>query len=380
MHDVEALPTVRRSKHGTLGCVLRIFAAIRSAIVPYRPPATVTTGAGLAAWLATVPDGGTIELPSNARYPVAGTIELVARVGLTINAQGAVLTAAPSTDKNRAVLRLTGGKNLTIRGLHIDGGYTDAPPQVPGPVADGHYNELLEGQHGIAALGVQGLVLEDCSTVRTAGDGLYLYRLKLAGKSPLRDGAAAYQWCSNVRVTRGSYTQTGRQGMSVLAAGWVLVEDALIGWSARSNVDIEPNATAFTGATMVWFRRCHFAPSRLNTVAAAGTGPVSELHLEDCTSDDPLDVVFGSDDPTERRSGLYMLRCSSPAPAGNDVGAVVRVKHTDVVVLVANGQPAAWREGGRRMSFAALDDCTGVDVHGNLLGQFGGTQVLGVPD
>src|ERR687898_2442599 len=67
------------------------------------------------AWLATVPDGSSVQFGPGRCYGQDGTITLTGRSELVIDAQGSEFRALTPGGSHRANWRLVGGAKLTIR-------------------------------------------------------------------------------------------------------------------------------------------------------------------------------------------------------------------------------------------------------------------------
>jgi Bacterial Ig-like domain len=174
-------------------------------------------------WLATVPDGSTARLAPDGCYGQDGTIIVSGRNGLVIDGQGSEFRALTSGDSHRANWRFVGGENLTVQDL-----------AVRGSNASGVYQAGFEWQHGFSVEGVQGMTLAGVQARETWGDGVMLWH---GASSPAcGDDASSAR---NVVITGATLERIGRQGVAVVDAEHVTLQDSSIGPVALANVDLE---------------------------------------------------------------------------------------------------------------------------------------------
>src|SRR3954452_11158808 len=113
----------------------------------------------LTAWLATVPDGSTVQFASNGCYGEDGTITLPGRNGLVLDGRGSEFRTLTPGDSQRANWRFSGGSNLTVQNM-----------AVRGSDPSGSYDHAVEWQHGFAVDGVQGMTFANVQIRETWGD------------------------------------------------------------------------------------------------------------------------------------------------------------------------------------------------------------------
>jgi hypothetical protein len=195
----------------------------------YKVPASIRDNCSVAvedkimAWLATVPDGSTVLFGPGRCYAQDGTITLAGRSGLVIDARGSEFRAITPGSSHRANWQLTGGGNLTIRNM-----------AVRGSNPTGSYDPAVEWQHGFSVAGVQGLTLSNVQVRDTWGDGVMLWR---GASSPAcGDDVSSAR---NVLITGALIERAGRQGVAVVDAEYVTVQDSTIGPVAWWAVDLE---------------------------------------------------------------------------------------------------------------------------------------------
>jgi hypothetical protein len=195
----------------------------------YKVPASIRDNCSVAvedkimAWLATVPDGSTVLFGPGRCYGQDGTITLAGRSGLVIDARGSEFRAITPGSSHRANWRLTAGGNLTFRNM-----------AVRGSNPTGTYDPAVEWQHGFSVEGVQGLTLSNVQVRDTWGDGVMLWH---GASSPAcGDDVSSAR---NILITGALIERAGRQGVAVVDAEYVTVQDSTIGPVAWWAVDLE---------------------------------------------------------------------------------------------------------------------------------------------
>ena len=174
-------------------------------------------------WLAGVPDGSTVQFGKGRCYGQDGAITLTDRNGLVIDGRGSEFRALTPGGSHRANWRFVGGRNLVVRNLGVRG----SNPQ-------GAYDHAVEWQHGFAVEGVQAMTLSNVQARETWGDGVDLWR---GASSPAcGDDASSAR---NVLVAGATLERIGRQGIAVVDAERITVQDSTIGPVAWANVDLE---------------------------------------------------------------------------------------------------------------------------------------------
>jgi hypothetical protein len=174
-------------------------------------------------WLATVPDGSTVQFGAGACYGQDRTITLTGRRDLVIDGQGAEFRALTAGDSHRANWRLVNGSRLTLSNMTVRG----TNPQ-------GAYDHAVEWQHGVSVEGVQTLTLSGVRTSETWGDGIYLAH---GAYSPqCGDDTSSAR---DVTIAGAVVERAGRQGVAIVDAENVTVRDSAIGPVAWWGVDME---------------------------------------------------------------------------------------------------------------------------------------------
>jgi hypothetical protein len=175
------------------------------------------------AWLATVPDGGTAQFAHGGCYGQDGTITLSDRRNLVLDGRGSEFRALTLGDSHRSNLRFLRGGNLTVRGL-----------AVRGSDPSGAYDHTVEWQHGFEVEGVQGMTLSNVQARETWGDGIDLWR-----SSPSHACGDDASSARDVLISGATLERIGRQGVAVVDAERVTVQDSTIGPVAWANMDLE---------------------------------------------------------------------------------------------------------------------------------------------
>jgi hypothetical protein len=309
----------------------------------------------LLAFLASVPDGGTVRLPAGAQYRVEGTLILENRHNLTIEGNGALLFATttgenvtPPRDlehkwpRKRAHLVVYGGggivvRNLQIRGPHRNGG------------ENGDYVRELEGQHGIVLRGVQGAELDRVRITDVYGDFVYLGSY----------GGAGSAWTRNVRIHDSHFERNGRQGFGITGAEDILLENNYIGDVRRTALDIEPNGVS-GGAKRLTVRKNTFGAIGNHWLAGHGkVGTVEDITLEENVVHDKMRVSTNPTGP--RRRNFRIVNNTSDQVVGLPI-ALMTLHLIDGIVVRGNKSTFS---PAREMTGVHVTQSCSVDIGGN---------------
>jgi hypothetical protein len=236
------------------------------------------------AWLATVPNGSVARFGSGRCYGQDGTITLTGRSGLVIDGQGSEFRALTPGGSHRAGWRFVGGGDLTVRNLGVRG----SNPR-------GLYDHAFEWQHGFSVEGVQGMTLSNVQVRETWGDGVLLYR---GAESPAcGDDASSAR---NVLIGGATMERIGRQGVAIVDAEQVTVQDSTIGPVAWANVDVEADESCEI-ARHVTVRRNSFGSNGWGVIVNGGLGAdpqVGDLTVTDNIQTAPtIDTGILTPDP-----------------------------------------------------------------------------------
>jgi hypothetical protein len=225
--------------------------------VPTKIPdnCSVSVEAKIMAWLATVPDGSTVQFGPGRCYGQDGTITLTGRSGLVIDGQGSEFRALTPGGSHRANWRLVGGSNLTLANMAVRG----SNPQ-------GSYDPAVEWQHGYSVEGVQKITLSNVQARDTWGDGVMLWR---GASSPAcGDDASSAR---NVVIDHALIERSGRQGVAIVDAENVTLQDSIVGPVAWWSVDIETDDNCQI-ARHINILRNQFGANRYGVIGSVGFG------------------------------------------------------------------------------------------------------------
>lgn len=290
--------------------------------VPASIPATCSASspdvtARLQGWIASVPDGSTIELPARACYRVEGTLLLKDRNNLRFEGHGATLrsftdgTSYVHNLQTRHHVFLYGGSNLVFNDLNIVG---DAPAH--------HYAAAYAGQSGFWVWGTQGLSITNSRVQDVRGDFVTL------GPDTYR----SWKWTSNVAITGDTFINAGRQGISLTGAQNVTISDNNISNTADSEIDIESDSRTgrpvdgvptYGGAANVKIDSNQFGYS--GTVFFANYGycsQTSNISLTNNTLRDAPLVVWSKGCPNVHRTGWTITNNTSDRPFASPRAAI----------------------------------------------------------
>jgi hypothetical protein len=272
-----------------IGCLLLAQAAAAAppqrGTTVYKPPNKIKSDCSVAvdgqinAWLATVPNTAKVQFGAGRCYGQDGTINLNGRTGLTIDGQGAEFRALTPGGSHRANWRFVNGGGLTVQNL-----------AVRGSNPTGAYDPAIEWQHGLSVEGVQGMTLSNVQARETWGDGVMLWR---GSPSPAcGDDASSAR---DVVIAGATLERIGRQGVAVVDAENVTVQDSLIGPVAWSNIDIETDDDCEI-ARNVSILRNQFGANNYGVVASVGFGSdpqVGQVTVRDNVQTVPTSGCFG---------------------------------------------------------------------------------------
>jgi hypothetical protein len=176
---------------------------------------------------------------------------------------------------------------------------------VRGSNPQGLYDPSVEWQHGFAVEGVQGMTLSNVQARETWGDGVDLFRG--AHVHTCGDDATSAR---NVGITGALMERIGRQGLAVVDAENVTLQDSTIGPVAWADVDVETDDDCDI-ARHITLARNSLGANNYGAIVSVGFGgnpQVGDLTATDNTQT-ALTGALGSAD--ECRSPVRIL-----SPAG----------------------------------------------------------------
>jgi hypothetical protein len=346
---------------GTLALLLWVVSFHpSSAQATERIPATVDpTGrtdvtAKLERFVNSLPNGTTVVLAPHADYRVDGTLEWRRREGITIDGNGATLTADTHGGPHRATVRLLDCTGWTIRDLNIRG-----------PNSGGRFVASYQWQHGIDLRGVDRVTLSHVKVAGVFGDAIYV---GMSTTSP--------EWSQDVSIIDSMGAHTGRMSVSITAGRRVTVRGGSWSTPAFTTFDIEPNNSAggaqdvvVEGTTIGPEARfgdalIHFGRGLVSTgsaLAMIGRGSISGITLRDNRLiGRPLHVVaeqFGGLRPQHIavEDNVSTATYEGPPPAA------MYFRNVDGLTVGGNQQPIA---PGSGLAMVATRDSAGVRVIG----------------
>jgi hypothetical protein len=243
-------------------------------VVPKKIPddCSVAVEGKIMSWLATVPDGSTVQFGAGRCYGQDGTITLAGRSGLVIDGGGSEFRALTPGGSHRANWRLTAGSKLTLRNM-----------AVRGSNPNGEYVHEIEWQHGFSVEGVQGITLSNVQVRETWGDGVMLGH---GAPSPAcGDDASSAR---DVMISGALIERSGRQGVAIVDAEYVTLQDSTIGPVAWWAVDMETDDHCEI-ARHISILRNTFGATRYGAIGSVGFG--GEPQVGDVTVTDNTQTV-----------------------------------------------------------------------------------------
>jgi hypothetical protein len=300
----------------------------------------------MAAFLASVPDGSTIDLASNGRYRMESTLVIDGRHDLTIRGHGATFVATSQGDQMRANVRVLGSSNITITDLKVVGANPLAGAK------DRIYHAEFGGQHGFDIDSSRHVSLLRVSATDTYGDFVYI------------GGRDGFPQSDDVIVRDSFFARSGRQGITLTSANAVAVTGTTITEPKRSMFDFEPGRDAGNSLTNVLISGNTLSKGPLLFVAAEGHGGVDHVTIQDNRLTDMNLGVALEDLDGGVRYDWKILDNTANYVSGNPYGATMRFWRIDGLVVTGNYQPM---KPDRDMVLVGATDSCGVTVAGNTL-------------
>jgi len=180
---------------------------------------------------------------------------------------------------------------------------------VRGSNPAGVYDEAIGWQHGYSIEGVQGMTMTDVQARDTWGDGVMLW---CSAFSPsCGDDASSAR---DVVITRATMERIGRQGVAVVDAEYVTVQDSTIGPVAWWSIDLETDDDCEI-ARHITIARNQFGANRYGVIGSVGFG--GDPQVGDVTVTDNTQTV-ATGVPGECWAPVWIL---SPVDAEGRVSA-----------------------------------------------------------
>jgi hypothetical protein len=318
----------------------------------------------LNAFLAQVPDNSVVAFPTNGRFRIDDVVSLSSKTNVTLEGNGSTLFASTQGYRERNLLTVNGGSDLTIRDFHLVGAHPDAG-------ADGTYVSTLEGQHGIRLLGPQRVLIENNTIKNVYGDFVYLscdLRKKLpTWREPSRD----------VTIRDNQLSSNGRQGVSFINADRVLVQNNVIDDVKRTVFDFEPT-TSSALVQNVTIDHNAVGDHHLNFVSGGGNGTTDDVMVSNNTLHGSAMNSMIKNRLGETRSNWNFVGNTSDRGFGSTLKAVVVAYGATGIQFSDNVQPMNRRplSQGAMAGLRTVGGC-GAVATGNDLGPYGGAQMIG---
>lgn len=269
-------------------------------------------------FIQSVPDDTTVVFPHGARYRIDGTLEWSERHNLALEGNGATLFAGTPGAPTRAEVRLIDDANWTIRDLTIVGAN-------PSP---GQFDPRYQWQHGIDLRGVDGALIENVNVRDVFGDDIYV------GLSTNPDA----RWSRDISILHSTGLGSGRMAVAITAARNVLVRGGFWSSPGLSTFDVEPNGPS-GGATAIVFEDATIgAGQRGSALSVAGSGPVSNIVLQNNRLTGRALTVLVDQGALRPRNILVRGNVSTVTFAGPEPAAMF-FRDADGVAISANTQP-----------------------------------------
>jgi hypothetical protein len=197
--------------------------------------------AALNSWAAAQPDGTVLQLASGGCYQVDGSFTLTNRNQITLDGNGATMQAMTGGSSVRPLVAVVGGAGDTVENVTLIG----ANPKPK-------YSSSHEWQPGIKLGGTTGATVTNVTIQDVYGDFVLVTS---NGKLP----------SSHITIENSHFDTAGRQGIAIVDADTVDVNNVSLGNTASDTFDLESNTasqatsnvtienTTSFGTGKVWF-------------------------------------------------------------------------------------------------------------------------------
>lgn len=294
--------------------------------IPASIPAdlSVDVTAQINEFLADVPNGSVVRFPKDSQYRIDGTVLIENKRDLTIDGNGALFRAFdPGEDhgkqenyqgwrqtRNRAHVRISGGKNIVVRNLEVHGAHPNAGKQ-------GTYDANREAQHGFDLVHVSNCTLDHVTVHDVFGDCVYITKV---------DG---------VVVRNSKLTRCGRQGIAIATGQNVLIENNVIADSRRGIIDIEPYGQEWHTSNISIIGN-QLGGSRLLLLPMGGGGLIGTLFIADNvnTAHNGTPAIANRGKPDRQRGPFMMI--NNRFSIGGSPAEGIQVQHNDGIFIAGN--------------------------------------------
>ncbi len=300
--------------------------------------------AQLGAWIASVPDGSTLEFTPQGCYRVDRTLAIQHRNGLTFEGNGATFRAftsgrelPPTQARSRSMFNFWRGSNLTVRNVIVRGANPNAG------IGDLAYVPALEGQSAYVIGGVQHMVLDHVQAYDVYGDFVFV-------------GAAT----RDLLVENSTFARNGRQGWTINGQD-IVFQNNSIRQTRRATVDLEPSAV--TDVTRrVTIRNNTIGVGRLYFLANEGrAAPTEDISILNNTFVNKA-ITIKVNPPSGTRARYRVIGNTSDTAVGFGGGGAFAFSDVLGVEVRNNVQPM---QRGRGISGVSVKNCRDVVVTGN---------------
>lgn len=294
--------------------------------------------------IAAAPDWATIKFPEG-RYRCEGSLQIGERQGLAFEGPATFYATGPGPlDRwgmsQRRHWWFKDCRDIVVRDLRVESINTE-PDQREGFAS---YVREYEFEHGFAFHACRRVIVEDCSTYGTFGDGLYI----------------SNKGSRNIQVSRLLVENNGRQGVSVSRGNNVLLQGIRIANSRRAGFNLEPDISEARVRNVEI--RDSFVNSLLIPFSAYGRGDVSNILIRRNRIRHSGAWVFVEAADGTRRQAWRVRNNTVLNWIGTPRAALVFKKVDDIRIL-GNVSPISPGQSGLAISF---DNCKGrLVVKGN---------------
>lgn len=207
------------------------------------------------------------------------------------------------------------------------------------------YRVAYEAEHGFRFLSTDDVTMFGCSTHGTYGDGVAIGQALNPSGGP----------CTGILINDVNVSWNGRQGLSIVHADGVEVNELVVTNSRRSGVDLEPNrSTNFV-------RNVIFRGGELNAwllpFSAAGTRDTSYITLDGVHFGGSQTILSAAGDPAvAHRTDWTVRNCTRTVSLGGTDGHSFGFARTDNIRIVGND---VQHSAGKSQQPVKLTDCDG---------------------
>lgn len=306
--------------------------------------------AQLNSFLDGIPAHSIVSFPAHGRFRVEDVVTLEDMNDVTLDGEHATLFSTSVGYRERALLSLVGGSDLTLRDFVLEGGN-------PNGGAAGVYAADAEGQHGIRVRGSQRVLIEGTTITDMRGDFIYLGR-------DLRKKTSTWgRSSSDVVVRDNTMARNGRQGISITQASRVLISHNTISDVRRTVFDLEPNASSWV-VEDVTISHNQVGIKHLNFLSSTGPGPVNDVVVRgNVLHGSPMNSMIKNKLGNQRRNWRFIGNIADKGFGSPQRGVVVAIG-VEGLAFLNNTQPMNPR---RNMVGVRLNHSCGADVTGNAM-------------